>query len=68
MEVNHPQAGPVRLLAHPVRYDGAAPPLTRQPPRQGEHTREVLAELGYEPHEINTLVEAGTALTERRTA
>jgi crotonobetainyl-CoA:carnitine CoA-transferase CaiB-like acyl-CoA transferase len=68
MEVNHPQAGPVRLLAHPVRYDGAAPPLTRQPPRQGEHTREVLAELGYEPHEINTLVVAGTALTERRTA
>ncbi|WOD13425.1 CaiB/BaiF CoA transferase family protein [Paraburkholderia kirstenboschensis] len=68
MEVDHPQAGPVRLLAHPVRYDGAAPPLTRQPPRQGEHTREVLAELGYEPHEINMLVEAGTALTERRTA
>ncbi|MFL9913139.1 CaiB/BaiF CoA transferase family protein [Paraburkholderia sp. RL17-337-BIB-A] len=68
MEVDHPQAGPVRLLAHPVRYDGAAPPLTRQPPRQGEHTREVLAELGYEPHEINTLVEAGAALTGRRTA
>jgi crotonobetainyl-CoA:carnitine CoA-transferase CaiB-like acyl-CoA transferase len=68
MEVDHPQAGPVRLLAHPVRYDGAAPPLTRQPPRQGEHTREVLAELGYQPHEIDTLVEAGTALTGRRTA
>ncbi|HEY2024565.1 CaiB/BaiF CoA-transferase family protein [Paraburkholderia sp.] len=68
MEVDHPQAGPIRLLAHPVRYDGAAPPLTRQPPRQGEHTREVLAELGYEPDEINTLVEAGAALTGRRTA
>jgi crotonobetainyl-CoA:carnitine CoA-transferase CaiB-like acyl-CoA transferase len=68
MEVDHPQAGPIRLLAHPVRYDGAAPPLTRQPPLQGEHTREVLAELGYEPDEINTLVEAGAALTERRTA
>jgi crotonobetainyl-CoA:carnitine CoA-transferase CaiB-like acyl-CoA transferase len=68
MEVDHPQAGPIRLLAHPVRYNGAAPPLTRQPPRQGEHTREVLAELGYEPDEINTLVEAGAALTERRTA
>ncbi|MGF6605161.1 crotonobetainyl-CoA:carnitine CoA-transferase CaiB-like acyl-CoA transferase [Paraburkholderia sp. WSM4175] len=68
MEVEHPQAGPIRLLAHPVRYDGAAPPLTRQPPRQGEHTREVLAELGYEPDEIDTLVEAGAALTGRRTA
>jgi crotonobetainyl-CoA:carnitine CoA-transferase CaiB-like acyl-CoA transferase len=68
MDVEHPQAGPIRLLAHPVRYNGAAPPLTRQPPRQGEHTREVLAELGYEPDEINTLVDAGAALTERRTA
>ncbi|MBB5412780.1 crotonobetainyl-CoA:carnitine CoA-transferase CaiB-like acyl-CoA transferase [Paraburkholderia sp. HC6.4b] len=68
MEVEHPQAEPIRLLAHPVRYDGAAPPLTRQPPRQGEHTREVLAELGYEPDEIDTLVEAGAALTGRRTA
>lgn len=68
MEVDHPQAGPIRLLAHPVRYDGAAPPLVRQPPRQGEHTREVLAELGYAPEEIDTLVEAGAALTGRRTA
>ncbi|CAD6558542.1 Acetyl-CoA:oxalate CoA-transferase [Paraburkholderia kirstenboschensis] len=68
MEVDHPQAGPIRLLAHPVRYDGTAPPLTRQPPRQGEHTREVLAELGYEPDEIDTLVEAGAALTGRRTS
>src|SRR4051794_14600004 len=68
MDVEHPQAGPIRLLAHPVRYDGTAPPLTRQPPRQGEHTREVLAELGYEPDEINTLVEAGAALTGRRTS
>lgn len=68
MDVEHPQAGPVRLLAHPVRYDGAAPPLRRQPPRQGEHTREVLAELGYGEDAIDALFDSGAALTERRTA
>ncbi|MGH8714948.1 MAG: CaiB/BaiF CoA transferase family protein, partial [Casimicrobiaceae bacterium] len=42
MEFEHPDAGKVRLLAHPVRYDGQAPALRRRPPRLGEHTREVL--------------------------
>jgi crotonobetainyl-CoA:carnitine CoA-transferase CaiB-like acyl-CoA transferase len=68
MHMDHPQAGPVRLLAHPVRYDGAAPPMTRQPPSQGQHTREVLAELGYTPEEIDTLVDVGAALVKRREA
>ncbi len=66
MHVDHPQAGKVRLLAHPVRYNGAAPKLTRLPPRQGEHTREVLAEVGYTESEIEQLVGSGVALTERR--
>lgn len=63
IQTKHPQAGPVRLLAHPVRYDGAVPALTRQPPAQGEHTREVLAELGYTPAEIDTLISTHAALT-----
>lgn len=68
MSFEHEEAGPVRLLAHPVRYDGAAPPLRRHPPRHGQHTREVLAELGYTPNEIDDYVERGIALTSRRTA
>jgi crotonobetainyl-CoA:carnitine CoA-transferase CaiB-like acyl-CoA transferase len=58
----------VRVLAHPVRYDGAAPALRRHPPKQGQHTREVLAELGYTPQEIDGYVERGIALTSRREA
>jgi len=58
MEVEHPVAGDVKLLSHPVRYDGKAPKVTRLPPRVGEHSREVLAELGYGPAEIDALVNA----------
>jgi crotonobetainyl-CoA:carnitine CoA-transferase CaiB-like acyl-CoA transferase len=64
MTVEHPQAGSVRLLAHPVRYDGKAPALHRAPPQQGQHTREVLAELGYGAAEIETLVSLRIALPE----
>jgi crotonobetainyl-CoA:carnitine CoA-transferase CaiB-like acyl-CoA transferase len=66
MPMDHPRAGPVRVLAHPVRYDGAAPPMTRLPPEQGQHTREILAELGYDASAIETLIDAGAALTERK--
>ena len=62
MHVDHPQAGPVRLMAHPVRYDGKAPPLRRMPPGLGEHTLEVLAEAGYSAQEIQGLLDEGVAL------
>jgi crotonobetainyl-CoA:carnitine CoA-transferase CaiB-like acyl-CoA transferase len=60
--IDHPDAGPVRLIAHPVRYDGEAPPVRRLPPRLGEHTREVLAELGCTADEIDSLIADGAAI------
>lgn len=62
VEVDHPQAGAVRLMAHPVRYDGKAPAVRRLPPQLGEHTREVLAEIGYGAEEIEQLLAEGVAL------
>lgn len=59
MEVDHPQAGRVRLLKHPVRYGAGEPEMRRVPPGLGENTEEILKELGYSPEEIDRLGAAG---------
>ncbi len=54
--VDVPGLGPVPLLAPPIRMDGDAKPQRRRPPRQGEHTNDVLAEwLGLSESEIAQL-------------
>src|SRR5918992_5398743 len=59
MTFEHPSAGTVRALSHPVRYDGESPPLRSLPPELGEHTEEILSELGYDEEAIDTLKAEG---------
>jgi crotonobetainyl-CoA:carnitine CoA-transferase CaiB-like acyl-CoA transferase len=59
----HPKAGKVRLLAHPVRYDEQTPPVRVAPPALGEHTEEILQELGYDAEAITNLEEEGVVRT-----
>ncbi|PZQ99333.1 MAG: CoA transferase [Cereibacter sphaeroides] len=68
LEYEDDRAGHVRLLAHPVLYDGKVPPLTRKPPLPGEHTGEVLAELGYSQAEIGALRSKGQIGPDRAVA
>ena len=44
-EIQDPVRGLLRLVASPIRIDGARAPIRRPPPRLGEHTDEVLGEL-----------------------
>ncbi len=55
--------GVLRTVGIPVRLGGTPGAIRRAPPRLGEHTVEVLSELGYSAGEIDALLERGIART-----
>jgi formyl-CoA transferase len=54
-ELEHPQAGKVRVVGPPVKLSETPAQVTRPSPGYGQHTAEVLGELGYTPDEIRAL-------------
>jgi len=60
VELAHPLAGLVRSLGNPVHLSETPPAYHRPPPLLGEHTDEVLEELGYGPEAIEQLRVEGT--------
>jgi crotonobetainyl-CoA:carnitine CoA-transferase CaiB-like acyl-CoA transferase len=59
VELDHPQAGRTRTLGFPVHFSATPAQVTRPSPLLGEHTREVLTEVGYRADEIDELIGAG---------
>jgi formyl-CoA transferase len=55
-EFDHPVVGPVVMANSPLRMSGGETGTRRPSPALGQHTREVLAELGYEAGEIEALI------------
>lgn len=55
IDLDDPVAGRTRMVATPVRLQGAEPPTYRRSPRLGEDTERVLTSLGYTEGEIAAL-------------
>lgn len=58
-EIRHPIAGPVKLLRFPLEFSSGRAGVRRLPPACGEHTDEILKQLGYDSAAIARLRDDG---------
>jgi crotonobetainyl-CoA:carnitine CoA-transferase CaiB-like acyl-CoA transferase len=61
-ELHHPTAGEYRTVGPPVRFDLQPFPYRAPAPALGEHTLDVLTELGFDRDHVDALVAEGVAL------
>ncbi|MFQ5523032.1 MAG: CaiB/BaiF CoA transferase family protein [Acidimicrobiia bacterium] len=62
VEYDHPTAGRVKATGSPIRVDAQPARAGAPPPRLGEHTREVMSELGVDPETIDRMIAEGKAV------
>ena len=60
LELRHPRIGVVRVMNNPIKAQGIETTSTTPPPMLGEHTEEILRELGYTQEQIQKLRQDGT--------
>jgi len=58
-QIEHPAAGPIPQVVSPIRYREAELTFDRAPPTLGQHTEEVLSQLGLDPSRLKQLKEGG---------
>lgn len=66
--VQHPTLGEVKVLGFGVNLSRTPPRITTAAPERGQHTREILAELGYSAAEIDALEREGVVGDPQRMA
>jgi crotonobetainyl-CoA:carnitine CoA-transferase CaiB-like acyl-CoA transferase len=59
VETEHPKAGRVKAIGHPIKFTDTPGEMKRPAPLLGQHTREVLGGLGYSDAEIDALARDG---------
>jgi len=63
VRVAHPTAGELELVAPPLAFESAPLPAPQAPPLLGQHTRQILGELGLDPARIADLEARGVVAT-----
>ncbi|CAL3963689.1 unnamed protein product [Diplocarpon coronariae] len=58
-EMNHEACGPIKMVNTPVKYSESRPSIRSVPPMLGQHTNEVLRDLGLSEGEIEALKAKG---------
>ena len=61
-DVTHPRMGTTRTVRNPVLFDHDGPSIRRPAPLLGEHSAEILQELGYGAAQIEIFSKAGAVL------
>ncbi len=59
VEVDHPRVGRMKTLGLPVKFSDTPGRVHGPAPLLGEHSRAILAEAGYGPDEIDSLIARG---------
>ncbi|MCA4911153.1 MAG: CoA transferase, partial [Methylobacterium sp.] len=57
--VAHPQIGDIQTVNVPITFSETPGAVRRHPPSVGEHTREILREMGRSEPEIDQLLQSG---------
>jgi crotonobetainyl-CoA:carnitine CoA-transferase CaiB-like acyl-CoA transferase len=66
VEIDHPTIGRMKMLGLPIKSTGDLTEIRRAAPTLGQHSAQILAELGYPGEAIGALFEAGVVYDGQR--
>ncbi len=62
VDTEHPSEGAIRQVRPAAIWSESPASIRRLAPRLGEHSAEILAEVGFDPHEVTNLAASGATL------